>query len=210
MITMRRAFLAVLALAVLVAGGVAMAGGSRRVVKNTVKAPIRMYWAQQLDATHVQIYPFPYGAKVNDEFDLADQQGYLGRAKVTKVEEQPAGCNGVVFYIATAAYADAPQRQAIGNAIAFSPQPRLDPHRAVVLQNDSVANPPSDMVAHGQPAVVLDWDGDHSPDLVRYYYDCQGVASSGAQGVMECMDTFQRTRTDTWALLEHISINDCY
>lgn len=199
---MRR--LAVSILVLLAFGGLAAARGVH-VVKKSRKEPVRMYWAQYLTQTELQVYPFPHGAKVGDQFDVADNRGYLGRVQVSRVEQQQAACN-VVYFIATARFQETPSRQPEGTLIVFTPQPRA-PGRARILPPEEARDVPGEMAAQGRyPEVVLDWDGDRDPDLLRYYYDCP--APKGNVNAY-CMDTFQRVRGG-WGLIEHYPIVDCY
>ncbi len=200
-------------LAVLSAAAIAHAGGAKHVQKIVKKDVIRMYWAQYLSQNEVQVYAFPHGTTVGEEFDIADQQGYVGRVTVTKVEQQPAGCNNIVYYVATASYTDAPGRAPVGTLIAFSPRKKAHANVAAsqVLGTETVTTPPADMQARGAvPEVVLDWDGDKNPDLIRYYYDCPAQQAAQQGRIEACMDTFLRERSGAWALIEHYAITDCY
>lgn len=201
---------AVIICGLLLAAGLARAGGVH-VVKQKKLQQTRMYWAQYLTQTEIQVYPYPHGAAVGDQFDVADHVGYLGRVTITKVETQQTGCGTQVYYLATAQYVTTPSRQPDGTLIVFSPQARAA-GRARVLTPQDLKNPPGDMLNKGySPEVVLDWDGDRAPDLLRYYYDCP--SRPGGRTDAYCMDTYAangKSGRTGWTLLERYTITDCY
>lgn len=184
--------------------GVSSAGGLR-VSKAKKLTQLRLYWAQAISDREVQVYPFPHGAAVGDEFEMADAGGYLGRVKVTHIEQQQAGCNNLVYHIASASYIDTPSRQASGTLMAFSPGRQLA-LRSRVMNQDEVKTQPADMTKRRlQPEVALDLDGDRLPDVLRYYYEC-----SSKQGVYrDCIDTYT-ARRGSWELQDRYTLEDCY
>lgn len=150
------------------------------------------------------ITAYPSGAEIGDRFDIIDQQGYLGRATVTRIEKLGAGCPGLVFPQAHGRMDTIPSRQVYGNVAAVTATASAPPSRSRILLANEIRSQPN--VRNQMLDMGVDLDGDRDADLVRYYYDCP---TNGVGQIATCIDVWIRVRS-SWKVLEKAVFPACY
>jgi hypothetical protein len=178
---------------------------SERVRKGMTREDIHMYWAQMASQREVLIIVYEGEVKRGDEFDIVDQRGYAGRARVTNVQVVPMGCPGSTYKEVVATLE---RGQLSGSyVVAFAPLRRkLDDAR--VLMYDEIKKPPK-LNPNGtqQIDVGVDLDGDKEADLVRVNYECP--AKTPGQAPSWCLEVMAR-RGDVWSRTELTVVQSCY
>jgi hypothetical protein len=202
----RAAWLTVLIVAL--AAGTALAGGRRRserVRKGVPVEQMHIYWASMMSATELSVSRFPGHSTVGDEFEIVDQMGYVGRARVHAVERVQT-CPGITYDNATATLVTSAQPTPSYTTSVALPVSKRDLSRARVMYGDEVADPPP----RGQIDVAIDFDGDGRADIARLSYEC--AAPGGQTGMYaSCFDIIARDRDKTdWKVIETISWPQCY
>lgn len=200
-----------LALAQAAAARTPSAQRSERAVKAARRGPLRLFYANPAGRAEVQFYAFPGGTRVGAEFDVIDEVGWLGRARVARIEHADSGCPNLTYQLATARYLEPPAREAregIMVAIATFGPARLE-RRARLLRGHEVRSRPPAAAAELVPDVALDLDGDRAPDVLRYSYECPASAAAPHRALGWCIDTWVRERA-TWRAAERLSFAECY
>ena len=190
--------------------GLGLAGTQRllRVQKGKAGESLHVYWASPLSEREVLITPYLQHTEVDSQFEIIDQRGYVGRARVHHVEMIQGGCPSVHFWNGTATVDgnhDAPQSQPVMVALPVS---RRDLSHARVLLPEDLRNVPR-FDQRKFPDIGLDLDGNGVADVVRYYYDCPPPAGA-SYSYGYCMDVLARDKGDAWKLLETVVVPECY
>src|SRR4051812_1346085 len=73
-----------------------------RVQKGKAAESLHVYWASPLSDREVLITPYLEHTAVDSQFEIIDQRGYVGRARVHHVEMIQGGCPTVHFWNGTA------------------------------------------------------------------------------------------------------------
>jgi hypothetical protein len=178
------------------------------VQKGRAAASLHVYWASPLSDHEVLVTPYLEHTSVDTQFEIIDQRGYVGRARVHHVEMIQGGCPSVHFWNGTATVEgnhDTPQSQPVMVALPVS---KRDLSHARVLLPEDLHNVPR-FDQRKFPDVGLDLDGNGVADVVRYYYDCPPPpGASYSYGY--CMDVLAREKGDAWSLLETVVVPECY
>jgi hypothetical protein len=181
----------------------------QRVQKGKVSDALHVYWASPLSERDVLITPYLEHTEVDSQFEVIDQRGYVGRARVHHVEMIQGGCPNVHFWNGTASIEgaghDQPQSQPSMVALPLS---KRDLSHARVLLPEEMRNVPR-FDQRKFPDVGVDLDGNGIADVVRYYYDCP-PPKDASYSYGYCMDVLAREKGDTWKLLETVVVPECY
>jgi hypothetical protein len=183
----------------------------QRVRKGRAAEQLHLYWASPMSDTDVLVTPFLEKIAPDAEFDVVDQRGYVGRARVRHVEIINAGCPQLTFSNATARV---DRSGTISNTmmVAMPPSSR-DLSRARVLLPDELRGDVPEAVNDGGRNrfidVAVDLDGDNRADLVRAGYDCPPTGTA-PYSYAYCVETYARPRGGAWRLLETVTVPECY
>jgi hypothetical protein len=178
-----------------------------RVQKGRVSQSLHVYWASPLSATEVLVTPYLERTQVDMQFEIVDQKGYVGRARVHHVEKIEGGCKNVSFWNGTATVQHASSEPSQTAMVAL-PVTGRDLSRARVLAAEELRDMPR--FDQGKfPDVGLDLDGNGSADVIRYYYECKPPEGASYQ-YGYCMDVIARGRGPEWKLLETVVVPECY
>lgn len=200
----------------LAAGGLARAhtvgrGSTERVKKGRPIEQMHMYWAAAASATEAQIVSFSGPQMVvGDRFEIIDQQGLLGTARVTRVDQVDYGCGGATYEQASARFETAASRAAFGYVVAISlgaSKPRL---RSRVMPAEEIRNAPNVTYTGQYMDLGVDFDADRQADMVRIFYQCSppgGGAQYGGQAT--CADIWMLVR-GKWTVIEKATFPVCY
>jgi hypothetical protein len=178
-----------------------------RVQKGRATPSLHVYWASPISASEVLVTPYLERTQIDMQFEIVDQKGYVGRARVHHVEKIEGGCKNVSFWNGTATLQRA-SAEPSQTAMVALPVTGRDLSRARVLAAEELRDMPR--FDQGKfPDVGLDLDGNGSADVIRYYYECKPPAGAGyAYGY--CMDVIARGRGPEWKLLETVVVPECY
>ncbi len=188
-----------------------MLGGRQRiqrVQKGKLAESLHVYWASPLSQSEVLITPYLEHTEVDSQFEVIDQHGYVGRARVHHVEMIQGGCPNVHFWNGTATIDGSHDQQQTQTVMVALPVSKRDLSRARVLLPEDLRNVPR-FDQRKFPDVGLDLDGNGVADLVRYYYDCPPPAGA-SYSYGYCMDVLAREKGDVWKLLETVVVPECY
>ncbi len=177
----------------------------QRVHKGKVSELLHIYWASPLSQSEVLVTPYLEPTTTGAEFEIVDQKGYVGRARVHHVEVIQGGCNDVRFHNGTATIQGGQGTQTVMVALPVS---RRDLSRARVLMPEELLDAPR-LEQRKYPDIGLDLDGNGVADLIRYYYDCP--PPPGAKySYGYCMDVLARDKGGAWKLHETVVVPECY
>ena len=181
-----------------------------RVQKGKISDAMHVYWASPLSPSEVLVTPYLERTEVDSQFEIIDQRGYVGRARVHRVEVIQGGCPDVRFWNGTARVDARQQDQQAQTVMVALPLSRRDLSRARVMLPEELRDVPR-FETRKFADVGLDLDGNGSADLVRYYYDCPPPKGAGtAYSYGYCMDVLARDKAQTWKLLETVVVPECY
>lgn len=179
-----------------------------RVSKQVRLKKLHMYWVEPSSRNEAVIYALPAELAVGEEYDVVDSQGYVGRLRVSRVDDMDPKCKTLQLKRGAATYVSAPARDGT-DVVAIGPN-----HAA--FTGGRVVPAPAQGGAPAEPQnlyqrVFVDLDGDQAPDLMRDAYACDPAQQQQQQGAPSyCYDTWGRQHRGAWALIEHTAIRYCY
>jgi hypothetical protein len=201
---MQRALAALLTLALAGPGMKALARGPKvrqvRVQRHTASS-LRIAWTRlrgglEPTLTLNDVEPIVVG----ETFDVIGQNGNLGRVVVDKVTVDDKSCLGTIVYQAEARLGGPTSLGELGEVYAVQAPEPLDHAR---LLHDWPNDPDFRLPDNFSPSLVVDLDGNGTPDLVRGEGACRG-------GDQACWATFARVRGGLWSMVgTAVVVNDC-
>ena len=182
-------------------------GGAHKVAKQAKQRFSRAYYASWMGDLDVNFSTLTSGTvKVGDKFEVIDEQGYLGRVTVTRVDSV-AGGGSCVYDSVSASYAQAPGRPVNTTMVALGPAGK-DISTSKVIRPLDVLDPP----AYGTTTLdfAIDFDGDRRPEVAHYYYNCKAGPSGQTYSYDGdwCYETW--TRESSWQLMTKEIWPVCY
>jgi hypothetical protein len=176
---------------------------SERVTKATERDDVRLFPASPLSQTEIYVTITTASFKVGSELDIIDTEGYLGRARIVRVETNQGTCPGQTIANAVAKLDGA--RMSGGPMVAMVPRRR--PKDAKVYYPEAGLAIP-DLRGGGALDIGVDLDGDTQIDVVRANYECPNKVTQG-QGTAYCTE-FLRRRNGKWESVALIVYPECW
>jgi hypothetical protein len=188
-------------------------GSASRVQRERTQQVRQIFYAVTIDDDEVELIVYPNEVSVGQMFDIVDDQGLVGRARVESVRKTNENCPRFTYIKARAKYIEAAQRtQTYSLRFAVGPagEARTSERAQILLRGEDDLRdlPPPGEVAGFQQAVDLDGDGD--ADAARYIYDCAGGPQRPYSTTQTgCIDDYARDGSGAWVLVQHGTFR-CY
>jgi hypothetical protein len=196
-------------------GDASPVAGSRvhRVTMRGAGSAKHIFWVElegpssgAMPPTTLYVGALPPELDVGDRFDIIDVHGYVGRVTIASVESRPLACPGSEYRRGWARFDGPPEREPSTPAVAIGPVGRV-PLRARIIAPEEVKGPPPPSRQDTLDRLLVDMDGDDTPDLMRHYYYCPSASQGGRMAF--CFEIWAR-QGSKWRMVEDTRIDNCY
>jgi hypothetical protein len=182
---------------------------SQHVQKGVQTDAVKIYFAGWIDQKSVTITVVGEPARVGDEYEIIDQNGYRGRARAVRVDDQQqCGPGSPTIKIVTAQLGHPPPPNQMTTMIVAMAPLRRSPDDARVMMQDEIKNPPR-LGPQRAIDVGVDLDGDREADLVRVNYICPQQTPAQGQGYGYCIELMARNHGE-WKQAQLVVFPECY
>jgi hypothetical protein len=188
-------------------------GSVRRVTKRGAGSAKHVYWVE-IDGhsppgqppSAVYVGALSPELDVGDRFDIIDAHGYVGRVTVASIEDRPLVCPGTHYRRGNARFDGRADHELSMPAVAVGPVGR-EPKRAHFVAPEQMKGTASPIRRDTQDVLLVDLDGDDTPDLMRQYFYCPSSTSAGRTAY--CFEIWARA-SGKWRMVEDLRVENCY
>jgi hypothetical protein len=185
----------------------------RRVVKRGAGSAHHIFWVELEGGSSGGLAPaalyvgaLPPQLDVGDRFDIVDTHGYVGRVTIASVESRPLACPGSEYRRGYGRFEGRVDREITTPAVAIGPVGHVPTHARIVQPEEAKGAPPPSR-QDTLDRLLIDMDGDDTPDLMRHYYYCPASAQGGRMAF--CFEVWARSG-GKWRMVEDTRLDNCY